>query len=53
MAYLLQKYKNIIYLTLLLIFVLVAWHIFINKNINVIPEKAKLVWMPFNITENM
>lgn len=53
MAYLLQKYKNIICLTLLLIFALVAWCIFINKNINAIPEKAKLVLMSSNIVGNV
>ncbi len=53
MAYLLQKYKNIICLVLLLVFILGVWYILINKNINFIPEKANLVLTFFNIARNV
>ncbi|HZX21697.1 MAG TPA: hypothetical protein VFF25_04845 [Clostridia bacterium] len=53
MAYLLRKHKNIVCLTLLLVFVLIAWYIFINKDINAIPEKADLVLTSLDVMGNV
>ena len=53
MIYLLQKYKNTICLILLLISILGVWYIFANKNINIIPQKADLVLMSFNIVRDI
>ncbi|MDI9476753.1 MAG: hypothetical protein ACOX0L_04995 [Natronincolaceae bacterium] len=53
MAYLLRKHKNIVWLTLLLVFVLIAWYIFINKDINAIPEKADLVLISSNVMRDV
>lgn len=44
MAYILQKYKSAILLTLLLSLVFTILYTFTNKNINAIPEKAVLVF---------
>lgn len=44
MTYLLEKYKNIIVLTLLLTAIFTILYTFKNKNINAIPEKADLVF---------
>lgn len=52
MVYLIQKYKNIIYL-ILLILVLGAWYIFVEKNIDAIPEKADLVLIFLNTVRNI
>lgn len=53
MAYLLQKHKNMICLALLLVFIVTIWYIFINKNINAVPEKADLVLTFLNIARNI
>ncbi|MGB4312339.1 MAG: hypothetical protein WBJ17_05405 [Natronincolaceae bacterium] len=53
MAYLLRKHKNIVCLALLLVFVLIAWYIFINKDINAIPEKADLVLISSNVMRDV
>ncbi len=52
MVYLIQKYKNIIYL-ILLVLVLGTWFIFSSKNIDAVPEKADLVLLFLNIAENI
>lgn len=52
MEYLIQKYKNIIYL-ILLILVLGAWFILTSQNIDAVPEKADLVLLFLNIAGNI
>ncbi len=52
MAYVIQKYKNIIYL-ILLILVLGAWFILTSKDIDAVPEKADLVLTHLNIAGNI
>lgn len=48
MTYLLGKHKKLVFLTLLLILTIGIWYNLTNKNINIRPEKAKLVLNNFN-----
>lgn len=43
MTYVLKKYKNILFLTLIMALSFGAWYIFTSRNVNKIPEKADLV----------
>jgi len=43
MTYILRKYKNIFFITLILVLSFSVWYIFTSNNINKIPEKADLV----------
>lgn len=53
MTYLLQKHKNIVFLTLILLLSFGVWYVLTNRNINTIPEKADLVFTHFSTIGSM
>jgi len=53
MTYILKKHKNTLFLTLILALSFGAWYMFINKNINKIPEKADLVFRSTTISRSI